>query len=71
MFDNPIDRNEFPTMKWNRAFLQERFGNPDAIPMSVADMDLPAPPAVIEKLTQRAFLQGRPLTFPVWSMPLP
>ncbi|MCA9918365.1 MAG: pyridoxal phosphate-dependent aminotransferase [Anaerolineales bacterium] len=53
-FDTPIDRNQFPTMKWSRDFLAEHFGNPDAIPMSVADMDFAAPPAVIEQLQKRA-----------------
>ncbi len=53
-FDSPIDRSQYPTMKWSAAFLAEQFGNENAIPMSVADMDLKAPPAVIEALHQRA-----------------
>lgn len=53
-FDEPIDRNQFPTMKWSRAFLEEHFGNGDAIPMSVADMDFQSPPAVVEQLQKRA-----------------
>ncbi len=52
-FDEPIDRNEYPTMKWSRTFLSEHFGNEEAIPMSVADMDLKSPPAVIEHLQKR------------------
>ncbi len=52
-FDEFIDRNQYPTMKWSPAFLEEHFGNIAAIPMSVADMDLKAPPAVIEKLRKR------------------
>ena len=52
-FDQIIDRNVYPTMKWSKAFLSEHFGNPAAIPMSVADMDLQAPPAVIEQLQKR------------------
>jgi len=52
-FDEYIDRNKYPTMKWSRAFLLEHFGNGEAIPMSVADMDLKAPPAVIEELQKR------------------
>jgi cystathionine beta-lyase len=52
-FDENIDRNEYPTMKWSRTFLAEHFGNEEAIPMSVADMDLKAPPAVIEQLQKR------------------
>ncbi|MAT99767.1 MAG: hypothetical protein CL608_21720 [Anaerolineaceae bacterium] len=53
-FDRSIDRSQFPTMKWSRAFLEEHFGNADASPMSVADMDFQAPPAVIEQLQKRA-----------------
>jgi len=52
-FDEYLDRNEFPTMKWSNSFLFEHFGNDEAIPMSVADMDLKAPPVVIEKLQKR------------------
>jgi len=52
-FDEYIDRNQYPTMKWDRAFLAEHFGNEEAIPMSVADMDLKAPPSVIEHLQKR------------------
>ncbi|WP_420627433.1 MalY/PatB family protein [Candidatus Leptofilum sp.] len=53
-FDTLIDRNKFPTMKWSESFLEEHFGNPNAIPMSVADMDFQSPPAVIEQLKKRA-----------------
>lgn len=53
-FEEYINRNEYPTMKWHRSFLLEHFGNEDALPMSVADMDLKAPPAVIEQLKKRA-----------------
>ncbi len=53
-FDEMIDRNEYPTMKWSKSFLAEHFGNEKAIPMSVADMDLKAPPVVIKSLEQRA-----------------
>jgi bifunctional pyridoxal-dependent enzyme with beta-cystathionase and maltose regulon repressor activities len=52
-FDEHIDRNQYPTMKWSGAFLAEHFGNEEAFPMSVADMDLKAPPSVIEKLHKR------------------
>ena len=52
-FDEDIDRNRYPTMKWDRAFLKEHYGNEEAVPMSVADMDLKAPPAVIEHLQKR------------------
>ena len=53
-FDKYVDRNEYPTLKWSKSFLAEYFGNEDAIPMSVADMDLKSPPAVIEALQKRA-----------------
>nr|WP_290668489.1 MalY/PatB family protein [Ardenticatena sp.] len=52
-FDEYIDRREYPTMKWSKSFLAEQFGNAEAIPMSVADMDFRAPPAVIEQLQKR------------------
>lgn len=52
-FDEHVDRNEYPTLKWSGAFLSEYFGNEEAIPMSVADMDLKAPPAVVEQLRKR------------------
>lgn len=48
-----IDRNEVPTLKWSRSYLAEHFGNEDAIPMSVADMDLRSPPAVVQHLMKR------------------
>lgn len=53
-FDETIDRNEYPTLKWSESFLDEFFANKEAIPMSVADMDLQAPPQVIETLQKRA-----------------
>ena len=52
-FDEFIDRNQYPTMKWSKTFLAEHFGNENAIPMSVADMDVKAPPAVIKHLEER------------------
>jgi len=52
-FDEHIDRNEYPTMKWSKTFLAEHFGNQEAIPMSVADMDLKAPLSVTEQLHKR------------------
>lgn len=51
--DEIIDRNEYPTFKWDKKFLAEHFGTEEAIPMAVADMDLKAPPAVIEQLNKR------------------
>ena len=52
-FDEYVDRSEYPTMKWSTSFLAEHFGNEEAIPMSVADMDLRAPSAVIKQLQKR------------------
>jgi len=52
-FEEVIDRNEYPTLKWSKSFLEEYFGNGNAVPMSVADMDMKAPPAVIEALQER------------------
>jgi cystathionine beta-lyase len=52
-FDEHIDRSLYPTMKWSKAFLAEHFGNEEALPMSVADMDLMAPADVIEQLQKR------------------
>jgi cystathionine beta-lyase len=52
--DEYVDRNEYPTMKWSKAFLAEHFGNEEAIPMSIADMDLKAPAPVIQNLQKRA-----------------
>ena len=45
-FDEYIDRNQYPTLKWGKAFLAEHFRNEEAIPMSVADMDIKSPPTV-------------------------
>jgi len=53
-FDKIIDRQLYPTQKWNRADLNQHFGNADALPFWVADMDFQAPPAVIESLLARA-----------------
>ncbi|MFE7589316.1 MalY/PatB family protein [Kitasatospora sp. NPDC057512] len=47
-FDAPFDRTGTGSSKWARA------GAPGAIPMGLADMDLPGPPAVAEALERRA-----------------
>ncbi len=52
-FDQTTDRTTYPAVKWQAESLQEHFGNPDALPFWVADMDFPAPPAVIDSLRQR------------------
>ncbi len=47
-----IDRNHTNCSKWD--FNLENFGTQDVLPMWVADMDFPAPPAVTEALIERA-----------------
>lgn len=53
-FDQIIDRNEYPTFKWNKPALMEHFGNDEALPFWVADMDFQAPDVVIDSLLKRA-----------------
>ena len=50
MFDleTPVDRTGTQSLKW------ERYGGRDVIPMWVADLDLPSPPAVVDALHRRA-----------------
>ena len=51
-FDTIIDRRNTGSMKWD---CRERsHWEPDVIPMWVADMDFPAPPAVVEAVRRRA-----------------
>jgi len=54
LFDKAIDRQQYPTMKWDSGQIENLFGNPDALPFWVADMDFEAPPAIVEALTARA-----------------
>lgn len=51
--DQRIDRNIYPSMKWNKASWQEHFGSDDLLPFWVADMDFPAPKVVIDSLLAR------------------
>lgn len=53
-FDTLIDRNVFPTFKWNKKLLSEHFGNDNALPFWVADMDFQAPETVVDSLIDRA-----------------
>jgi len=46
--ETPVNRTGTQSLKW------EHFGGKDVIPMWVADMDLPSPPAVVEALRRRA-----------------
>jgi cystathionine beta-lyase len=52
-FDQSIDREEYPTLKWNKSLLTEHFGNDRALPFWVADMDFRAPDAVVDSLLKR------------------
>lgn len=52
-FDQPIDRTQYPSMKWSKHHINEFFGNEEALPFWVADMDFQAPDVVIEALTER------------------
>jgi len=51
-FDTPVVRRGTDCIKWDD--LQKNCGNPDAIPMWVADMDFRCPPEVTEALVARA-----------------
>lgn len=51
-FNTPIDRRGTASLKWD--FCERVHGVSGVIPMWVADMDLPAPPVVIEALRTRA-----------------
>lgn len=53
-FDRVIDRTEFPTTKWGKTQLQERYGSGEALPFWIADMDLPAPDVVVQSVIKRA-----------------
>ena len=47
-FDTPVERRGTASMKW------DKYKDQDIIPMWVADMDFPSPPAVIKAIQQRA-----------------
>jgi cysteine-S-conjugate beta-lyase len=51
-FDRPLDRRNTCSLKWD--YCERILGEPDVIPMWVADMDFPAPPPVVEALKARA-----------------
>jgi cysteine-S-conjugate beta-lyase len=50
-FDDVIERRNTHSLKWDDT--ERIFGAKDVLPMWVADMDFPAPPAVIEALSKR------------------
>ncbi len=51
-FDEIIDRKGTGAIKTD--VLAERYGNPDLIPLWVADMDFKSPPAIAEAISERA-----------------
>jgi cystathionine beta-lyase len=53
-FDQVIDRTKSNSAKWNKKVLEKGFGDPDLLPLWVADMDFKAPQPIIEKLVQTA-----------------
>lgn len=53
-FDKLIDRRNTRSYKWDQA--EKLFGDPNILPLWVADMDFPCPPAVTEVLKKRAEL---------------
>jgi len=50
-FDNVVDRRNTQSQKWDN---MARMGNPDAIPMWIADMDFSCPQPVIDAVIARA-----------------
>ncbi|MBU1070485.1 PatB family C-S lyase [Myxococcota bacterium] len=46
-FETPVNRRDTASLKW------EHYGTRDVVPMWVADMDFPSPPAVMEALHRR------------------
>lgn len=53
-FDQVIDRTKSSSAKWDKKVLEKGFGDPDLLPLWVADMDFKAPQPIIEKLVQTA-----------------
>jgi cystathionine beta-lyase len=53
-FDQVIDRTESNSAKWNKKVLEKGFGDPDLLPLWVADMDFKAPQPIIDRLIQTA-----------------
>ena len=53
-FDRLIDRTKSTSVKWNRKVLEKDFGDPDLIPLWVADMDFKAPEPIINAIIEQA-----------------
>jgi len=58
-FDRPIDREGTAAVKWDARLAQ--FGDPGVLPLWVADMDLPAPAAVIRSILSYCIRPSSPL----------
>jgi cysteine-S-conjugate beta-lyase len=52
-FNKIIDRQQYPTQKWNPNDLKNHFNSEDVLPLWIADMDFAAPSIVMEKLQAR------------------
>ncbi|WP_455810866.1 MalY/PatB family protein [Pseudomonas graminis] len=50
-FDRVVDRHDSWCTQWD--FVADRFGQPDLLPFTISDMDIPAAPAVIAELHKR------------------
>lgn len=53
-FDEIIDRRQSVGKKWNPETLDDMFGNPNALPMWIADMDFKVAPAISEAIKEVA-----------------
>jgi len=51
-FDVEMDRKNTGSFKWD--WCNEIFGTDDIIPMSIADMDIPVPPQVVQAINKRS-----------------
>ena len=51
-FDRPVERRGTLSYKWDQS--EKLFGDPDVLPLWVADMDFPCPPEVVEAVCRRA-----------------
>ncbi|MHA1915343.1 MAG: MalY/PatB family protein [Promethearchaeota archaeon] len=53
-FDQVIDRSKSNSAKWDKKILEKGFGDPDLLPLWVADMDFKATAPIIDTLVQTA-----------------
>jgi cystathionine beta-lyase len=53
-FDQIIDRTKSTSAKWDKKVLEKGFGDPDLLPLWVADMDFKAPQPIIDVLVKTA-----------------